>query len=442
MCPRHFLLNSVNGRPANSRRSRSLRQFLALQALILLGLLASASTGWAQTFKVLHAFTGDPDGAAPSGSLALDAAGNLYGVTSHGGVNAGTIFKIHADGTEVILYTFTGSPDGAVPEAGLIRDRKGRLFGSTSVGGRYAAGAIFEVTKSGREHTLYSFKDNPDGKFPWKLTLDGTGNIYGTTAQGGKYGNGTVFKLSPDRQETVLYSFRGAPDGQYPGAGVIRDAKGSLYGTTAYGGVYNAGLIYELTSQGKEIVLYSFGQFQNDGGLPESDLTFDPEENLYGTTQVGGEYGAGTIFKLSKSGKETVLYNFGSQPNDGAFPSSGLLRDSRGNFFGVTMNGGYDGCNPGQGCGTVYELTNEGKEIILQDFENGNNGCIPWGDLLRDSSGAIYGTTSNCGNGYGTALNELVSSGVCRTFPQKHKRLQKRSADACIPSNRDRNAGP
>jgi len=272
----------------------------------------------------LALFSSQQNGYHPKSGVILDAQGNLYGATSGGGgFDLGTIFKLAAGGKkskrqETILHTFTGGSDGACPETGLIRDGEGNLYGTTAFGGGSGCyfgdgcGTVFKVSAEGEESVLYRFTGEADGEDPQgPLVLDSEGNLYGTANGGGDFscgevlGCGTVFELASDGTFTVLYAFTGEPDGAVPFAGLIMDAQGNLYGTTQMGGEYNAGTVFELTPSGTETVLYSFTGGV-DGGLPESVLVFDGQGNLYGTTRKGGVYcqnpyvgGCGTVFKLT-----------------------------------------------------------------------------------------------------------------------------------------------
>jgi uncharacterized repeat protein (TIGR03803 family) len=251
---------------------------------------------------LLHVFEGGVDGAAPTGGLTLDPAGNLYGTTVLGGApDTGTIFELPSLGSEYILYSFSGS-DGANPKGSLVRDEVGNLYGTTMLGGNAgcpfgeSCGVVFKWGLSG-ETVLYSF--NPaDGAFPSPyLALDSAGNLYGTTSSGGATGHGTVFKVDPAGNETLLHSFSGGSDGAYPYGGVILGRDGSLYGTTSGGGAYGYGVVFALGPSGKELSLYAFTGGA-DGAGPISSLLLS-KGVLYGTTSGGGTFGRGVVFKLS-----------------------------------------------------------------------------------------------------------------------------------------------
>jgi uncharacterized repeat protein (TIGR03803 family) len=314
-------------------------------------------------YKVLYNFGSRAgDGTAPCdfGGLAL-RGGKLYGTALYGGAagSFGTVFDLTLKGKETILHTFGGQPgDGSYPFAGVIFDKAGNLYGTTEEGGPYSSclygcGIVYEVTKSGEEKVLYSFQDLNDAIGPdANLTFDKAGNLYGTSFTGGVYEGGTVFELSPAGVENVLYSFnRQNGDGNYPSSAVVFGKKGNIYGTTLYGGLYGQGTVFELSSGGVETLLYSFGGQASDGVNAYGNLILDKKGNIYGTTFAGGLYGQGTVFELSPTGKETILYTFGSQAGDGNTPLGDLVFDPAGNLYGVTANGG------AYGFGTVFKIT-------------------------------------------------------------------------------------
>jgi uncharacterized repeat protein (TIGR03803 family) len=248
------------------------------------------------------------------------------------------------------------------------------------------------------------------------------GVFYGTTAGGGAYKSGAVFKLNKAGKETVLYSFcPGGPpcvDGEAPLAGVIQDARGNLYGTTAYGGDPSCGseragcgVIFKLSKTGSETVLYGF-KGGSDGNEPQAGVVQDAEGNLYGTTVYGGDtscnppYGCGVVFRLSKTGELAVLHSF-TGGADGRYPYAGVIQDAKGNLYGTTIYGGTTGC--GDGCGVVFKLDKTGKkETVLHTFTGGNDGGVPWGAVIRDAEGNLYGTASQGGDNNGGVVFELT----------------------------------
>lgn len=232
--------------------------------------------------------------------------------------------------TETVLYSFcpqAGCLDGALPYARVIVDKNGNLYGTTAYGGANSYyGAVFEVSATGVEKVLHSFDENGKDGFNLGtgLVMDKNGNLYGTTNEGGTHGFGTVFEVSPGGVETVLYSFNpgNGKDGTNPSA-LVLDQKGNLYGTTVNNGVNGHGTIFEVSPSGVEMVLYSFGAQSGDGSYPSSGLAIDKNGNLYGTTGSGGANGYGTVYEFSPGGVERVLYSFNpGNGTDGHFPGA------------------------------------------------------------------------------------------------------------------------
>lgn len=348
-----------------------------------------------------------------------DKSGSLYGTTEGGGGHCyggcGTVFKIARDGSETVLHAFRGgNNDGDKPIGGLTIGNEGNIYGTTQVGGTFEGGTIFEVKHGETVKTIYSFQNASTGIEPFGgVTLDRSGNIFGTTVLGGNgqgcnnggYGCGVVFKLSPDGTESVLYAFQGYSDGSEPNGGVILDVSGNLYGTTEAGGANNLGTVFKVTPDGAETVLHSFEGGGSDGAFPESTLVADQSGNLYGTTPRGGSCDCGTVFRVSPDGTETVVYAFRGG-NDGYFPTAGLARDKAGDLFGVTGYGGGTGCQ-GLGCGTVFRIAPDGSETVLYGFEK-KYGILPFAPLLLDRQGELFGTASAGGKHHSGTIFELT----------------------------------
>lgn len=300
--------------------------------------------------------------------------------------------------TYSLLYSFKCGLDGAFPYASLVEDATGNLYGTTTRGGTYGGGAVFKLTPGGAQAVLHSFPSTPaDGNYPVaRLVQDSAGNLYGSTVYGGTYGGGTVFMLTPSGVETILYNFTGGTDGGSPSA-LVRDTAGNLYGTTAYGGASGAGVVFKVSSSGTETVLHTFMGSPTDGANPAAALVADASGNLYGTTEYGGTDGYGVVFEVTSTGTETVFHNFSGSPDDGKFSVADLIRDTAGNLYGTTSYGGVSNH------GTVFELSPSGQETVLLTFsEHSPDGAVPSAGLVRDTSGTLYGTTlqggsSGCG---------------------------------------------
>jgi uncharacterized repeat protein (TIGR03803 family) len=394
---------------------------VGLAFVLVLGIV-TAQSAQAQTFSVLHYFTGyASDGEYPYAGLVLDAQGNLYGTTATGGSSYhGTVFKVSKSGQETLLHNFTGGTEGAYPYSRLILDAADNLYGTTAEGGRGTrcsggCGTIFKVSKGGKKTVLHNFAGYPsDGCNPYGgLIRDATGNLYGTTYGCGSSGYGTVYELSKNGKEKVLHSFSGGPsDGAQPyWTGLLMDAIGNLYGVTKEGGTANEGVVYKLSKTGTLTVLHSFASGKMlDGCYAYGAPTMDAKGNLYGTTNECGSFDLGTVWKLSTNGTESLLHSFAFGTSDGAYPDSGVIMDAKGNLYGTTDGGG-SGTACVHGCGTVYKLSKAGTMILLHSF-NGSDGQGPQRGLTRDAKGNLYGTTfaggqrgrSKCTDGCGTVF--------------------------------------
>jgi uncharacterized repeat protein (TIGR03803 family) len=314
----------------------------------------------------LYPFGSQPfDGAYPSAGLIQGSDGYLYGTTVKGGTgNCGTVFRISLSGSYSNLYSFQGpTNDGYGPGVGLTRGNDGNLYGVTMGGGAGNFGTVFRFSTNGTETMLYSFAGSTnDGYEPLSaLILGSDGNFYGTTFFGGitnvasigfvdTLGLGTVFRISPGGSYQLLHLFGSTvPDGFAPGQ-LVQANDGNFYGVAFEGGTFtNHGAVFRITPGGSESLFYSFGSQPGDGSSPSS-LIVGSDGNFYGTTTKGGTNDIGAVFRLSPGGSESVLYSFGSQPNDGNDPLGWLTQGAEGNFYGTTAKGG-------SGNGTIFQLT-------------------------------------------------------------------------------------
>ncbi len=299
------------------------------------------------------------------------------------------------------MYEFN---DGGGSEGGVVIGPNGALYGTTEMGGA-GHGTVFELRPPAtfcrsvlcywNETVLYSFTGYPDGEYPYieNLAFDQTGDIYGTTYEGGTNNGGTVFELTPSGggyTESILHNFGSGTDGVSPYSGVVLDAAGNVYGTTANGGTggecdMGCGTVYQLmpsTGGWVENVLVNFDD--TNGAFPQSSLIIDDSGNLYGTTLLGGQNGGGVVFKLAPSDggwTYSLLYSFSS-----CYSYGGVAIDATGNLFGVCIGGAH---------GWVFELTNCSQTCVLNDLHdfNGSDGANPAGTPVLDANGNLYGTT-------------------------------------------------
>lgn len=340
-------------------------------------------------------FNSTTSGDFPSGAF-TNVKGTLYGTTEGGGAHsAGTVFKLTPAGVQKVIYSFKAGSDGANPLNGALVEVKGVLYGTTSRGGSGDFGTVFKITTGGVEKVLHAFKEGKDGAEPSAGLTDVGGVLYGTTTLGGSLDDGIVFKITTGGAEKVVHTFigpsNGKIDGARPGGGALLDVKGTLYGTTETGGGDSFdGTVFEISKSGKEKVIHVFtGASGHDGQNPYAGLT-EINGALYGTTCGGGVSSQGTVFKMTTSGHEEWLYSFKGASN-GACPGYGNLTAVGDALFGTTTKGGI-------GAGTVYKITTSGAEKVLHIFQakSGNDGAMPQSGLV-DVGGNLYGTTSEGG---------------------------------------------
>ena len=391
----------------------------------------------AQTFKTLVGFDGINGRMPEYMSLVQGYDGNLYGTTISGGANnGGSVFKITPGGKLTPIYSFcaqTNCADGGGPHAGLVLATDGNFYGTTAGGGtntycdNFGCGTVFRLTPSGKLTTLYNFcaqTNCTDGTSPYSALVQGTdGNFYGATLEGGKTdclagemesGCGTVFKITPDGKLATLHRFDSS-DGGFPMGALVESADGNFYGTTSWGGLHDCGgdmffcgTVFKVTPSGKLTVLYEFSG-GTDGGPPYAGLIQAVDRSFYGTNVGGNIDEDGTIFKITQKGKLTTLYTFSGGSDEG-WPEAPLIQALDGNLYGTTC-----GCNETQ-YGTVFKFNPYGTLTTLHSFDN-SDGANPDGGLFQATSGVFYGSTYgggglNCDNGYACGTLFSLSVGL------------------------------
>jgi uncharacterized repeat protein (TIGR03803 family) len=398
------------------KRSEQYGSSTSARLAILAGfflLLVTIVPAHAQTFAVLHNFAGS-DGALPYAGLTMDRAGNLYGTAAFGGntggncgaSGCGTVFELKREGSGWILnplYAFSG-PDGNSPQARVVFGPDGNLYGTTTYGGTADQGTVFRlqpppsVCKAIRcpwtETVLYSFRGDNDGEQPQlgDLIFDRQGNIYGTTPYGGTPSGcydacGVVYELTPSNggwTESILYRFQGGDDGAYPYAGLLFDTAGNLYGTAEYGGADYEGVVYKLSPSGSGwtgSVLYSFGI---DFGQPYGGLISDQAGNLYGVTSTMTTNNT-VVYELTPTNGSWTFNQLYSFP---AYVGSlaKLAVDPAGGLYGTILEFSPE----------VFQLTLSNGQWTQTGF-NGSAGNYPYGNVILDASGNVYGTASEGG---------------------------------------------
>ena len=373
-----------------------------------------------------------PGFGLPSAPI-FDTKGNLYG-TCNGITGGGEIYEltpsVNTPWTGTVIYNnglVLGNPNNAL----VFDSTKTNLYGTENSGGANGSGSVYELSPatggSWTATTLYSFQHGTDGQAPeGGVIFDANGNLYGTTEIGGANNLGTVFELSPNGSsgwtEKILYSFGAyTGDGQRPEYGsLVFDKQGNLYGVTYSGGNTNSyGVVFELSPQTNgtwsETILHTFGPAgSSDGSHPTGTLVIDSAGNLYGVTESGGANGDGIVYQLSPgtggTWTESILHTFNTNGTDGADPLAGLAMDSKGNLYGTTSQGGTN-----LHAGTIYELTPRTggwSETILFSFaQSGDNiGYYPATSLTPDSSGNLYGVTTEGGPQGGGSVFEFTAA--------------------------------
>jgi uncharacterized repeat protein (TIGR03803 family) len=379
--------------------------------LVVASALVLPQSAPAQSFTVIHHFTGGADGANPLNGLMMGAGGYMYGTTSGGGAyNNGTVYRIASTGILQTIYAFRGGADGASPQSFLIADAQGNLYGTTSAGGAYGGGTVFRIA-NGAKTILHNFGSGTDGSAPLGgLVFDHAGNLYGTASAGGAHGNGMVFMLSPRGpiwSETILHTFGTGADGAAPYAGVTLDAAGNVLGTTSAGGSSGNGTVFVLSKVNSwaETIIHSF-QNQDDGTVPYAGLIADSHGNFFGAATEGGNQGGGTIFELMPAGSGWNFTPIQSVPGSGISGTfRNLILSSSGSLYATTH------CDGDNNAGTVYELTpgagGTWNYTLLYTFTGGTDGLFSFSNLVSFGN-RLYGTTNEGGRyGYGTVFAVL-----------------------------------
>jgi uncharacterized repeat protein (TIGR03803 family) len=340
------------------------------------------------TLAPLYSFTGVADGGNPWGGLVQGSDGDLYGTTGnyspllHGsGVSPyGTVFKMTTAGVITTLYSFQNEKDGGCPHAGVIEGIDGNFYGTT-IFGSTDYGTIFKMTSAGVVSNLHSFTGGSDGAYPWAALVQGTDtNFYGTAYDGGS-GYGTVFKVTSKGAFTLIHEFNGSSGGA-PYAPLIQASDGNFYGTTSGENTSGFGTIFKITPPNTFSNLYSFTN-GSDGAGPMGGLVQGSDGNFYGTTSAGGPNDTGVVFSLTPGGSLQPLYYFSAVNTygfnqDGSGPDGALIQATDGSFYGVTEYGGQ------YGSGTIFRLTV--APAFLSATEAAGTMSFTW----STEAGAIY----------------------------------------------------
>lgn len=376
-------------------------------AIVACVALLLATNLYAAKAKKLVSFGGDAGSFPTNGMTAWQ--GSFYGTTDYGAEHDnGTVYQLsEANGvfTFKIVYVFQGDAYEGNGGAEVTFDRAGNLYTPTAGGRIYRDGTITMLTPQEglwKRNILYTFTGKEDGSVPVsKPIFDPRGNLYGATIHGGKYGTGVIFQLTPVGDhwvETVIHDFNPETDGWIPEDFVLDD-DGSLLGFTCYGGPSGGGTIYRLKKDGDSWtfnVLYDFTAPHDSSRLVGRPIR-DGLGNIYGMAVRGGTYDKGTLFKFNlASREETILHQFQGGQEDGADPYGNLLLDRDGNIWGATRYGGLG--NGNSGFGTIFQYIPSSDTYNLVFKAVSEVGNFPNGGLVQDAQGNLYGTAAYGGN--------------------------------------------
>lgn len=422
--------------------------------------------------SVIYSFqSGNTDGQSPSGGVAVDKSGNVYGTTVTGGAHgSGIVFELSppaqagGDWTETVVFNFGDNPaaggsPGVTGQGGtVILDKEGNLYGTapggvSNIGGVLPSGVVYELSPpaggSGEwtAQALYTFLNDPSEPTALRgpngaVVFDKNGNLYGIAYGGGTYSNGGVFELSPPAQAgdewtmTAVYSFNNSSEAAQPwgpgsNASLIVDGKGNLYGTTQYGGAASSGTVYELSPPAGDsgnwtpAILHSFKEDSSahDGYGPLGSLAMDAQGNLYGTTGAQGLFAGGIVFELSPPASaggqwiENIVENFTAfSTTGGSSPFANVVLDPQGNLWGTTYRGGpnytVDSVNSG---GVIFEMIPqtggtwiEASPVPYFFGSQANDVSHPNNPIVIDGKGNIY----SAGTGGANVCNSTSTCGA------------------------------
>lgn len=345
-------------------------------------------------FSIVYRFTGQLDGYSPS-PLILATDGDFYGVTVGGGdPSGGTVFKVTSAGTHTTIASLPEqSYQNTYPPPPLIQGSDGHFYGVTNSGGANSGGSIFKVTSSGTLTILHDLPFSGSQNIVSALCEATDGNFYGVNERDGTHGQGCVYKITPDGSYTVVYNFAGSTDGARPLASLVSAPDGNLYGTTSSLGAGSHGTLFKLTLGGTLTTLKAFSNDSQDGGSPEAALGNATDGHLRGVTSDGGANNHGTAFQLSSAGTLTTSYSFvglafGSNPTS-------LIQGKDGSIYGATSAGGL------KNRGAIFKRSAAGNVTPLYSFSGQADGAVP-SALIQAANGNFYGTT-NAGSGPSSA---------------------------------------
>ncbi|MFL6629034.1 MAG: choice-of-anchor tandem repeat GloVer-containing protein [Vitreoscilla sp.] len=402
-------------------RSRASATRIALAALVALSGLSAARAAdpvavdrpAVADFRVVHTFDGE-DGGAPYTTLVRSADGAMAGTTwNYGPGMGGTVFRLDTAGQLTTLAAF-GWNNSAGPTGPVLLAADGNFYGVGDSGSSALPANLFRVTPTGSVQYLHTFPADADatGSNPSPGLVAGPdGALWGTAATGGANGGGVVFRITLAGEYSVAHSFSGS-DGATPRARLSVGTDGLFYGTTQGGGSAGWGTVFKMDLQGNVTTLHSFAGAPADGAEPIGPVLQAQDGRLYGTTNRGGANDQGSIWRIGVLQRhEHLMHSFAADGVDGNNPWSGLMQASNGRFYGTTATGGPlpSVCNGGAGCGTIYEITADGRYHVVHQFDTGPGGQYPLESLFEAADGRLYGATYGDANLPANRLGAIFS---------------------------------
>jgi uncharacterized repeat protein (TIGR03803 family) len=349
---------------------------------VVVALLLLAAPVLAQTYTELYNFDCVVNGCNPMNPdlFAQGQDGNLYGTMPTQIFGNGTVDMYTPTGVFTTLFNFGPTVYG--PQSGLSLGFDGNFYGTAETGGPARFGTVFELA-GGAVTTLYTFGNGADGAYPWAPPIQAPdGNIYGVTFDG--TAPGTAYKITPSGAFSVIATLPSKTQ-----APLILGSDGNLYGTTQYGGAFNRGTVFQLTTKGKLKIIYSFDA-DTHGGIPIGPVMQAADGKFYGTNSGGGTFGQGVVYSVTTGGALKVLHNFQSA-TEGYNSTAGLVQGSNKFLYGVLSSGGVNNL------GSLFKINTTGTTFsILHSFDKGSGGA-PYATPTLHTNGKIYGVTQTGG---------------------------------------------
>jgi uncharacterized repeat protein (TIGR03803 family) len=351
-------------------------------------------------FTKIVDFNGETSGRYGYGRMVSATNGLLYGLTARGGEDdMGILFEFDPEsGAFNKKLNFDGKGKGSEPLGSLIEADDGNLYGMTSMGGLYEAGVIFRYNPvTGEFKKLFDFDGDEHGSNPMGSLMQASdGMLYGMTRWGGENDHGVIFRLDPESENFgVVFEFEGEHTGRFPHGSLTEASNGRLYGLTPYGGSYNAGVLFEFDPVAENFnVKYEYTGGVDSGGGPFGSLSRAENGKLYGVLQGYG-YEMELLFEFDPT-TDTYkrLYIDGPIPRENRVLMESVSPAANGNLYFLV----YGNTNDIKSINYLYEFNPDENEFTsVLTFSGIETGDFPNGSLVQGANNMLYGTTSTGG---------------------------------------------